>query len=262
MLKLFQNYRDYVPPVFTKAIYWLKSNLFKPNFNGNPINIIKKNRINSVQNGPFKGMMYGPYGSDKFLLARLFGSYEKELHVGIEKIINLKPDVVVVAGGGEGYYAVGLASRLPKSNVIAFEISKWGRYLTKRHAQKNGVSLEIKGFCSPHEMSLALDGSQRPAIVCDIEGGEVELMDPVLVPDLKKCHILIELHPMYIRNIEDIIVNRFKYTHKIDRMELEDRVEVDIPDSLSCKFSSQDALRAMDEVRLRGTGLWLLLSPN
>lgn len=262
MSRFFESHRNYAPPIITKTIYWLKGKLLKSTLNGNPIDIIKKNNLTSVQSGPFRGMAYGPYGADKFLLARLFGSYEKEIHDSIEKIINVNPDLVVIAGGGEGYYAVGLASRLPKSNVVSFEISKWGRYLTRRHAQKNGVSLEIKGFCSAREMLLALDGSQRPAIVCDIEGGEVDLMDPVLVPDLKKCHILIELHPMYVRNIEEIIVGRFQDTHKIDRMELEIRDESDIPDSLSSKFSSQDALRAMNEVRLRGAGLWLLLSPN
>lgn len=47
----------------------------------------------------------------------LVGSYESELHLQIEQLILERPQVVIDVGCAEGYYAVGLAQRLPDATI-------------------------------------------------------------------------------------------------------------------------------------------------
>lgn len=213
--------------------------------------------------GPFAGMRYGPYASDKGLLSRLAGTYEKETYPAVDRIIAMDPDTVVVAGSGEGYFSVGLARRLPGANVIAYELSRWGRYLTRHHAERNGVQVDIRGFCTPSELSAALQGSARPAVICDIEGGEREVLDLEAVPALKQAIILAELHPMFVDGIEELIARRFEATHSIEVMRLGERTVDDIPAKMRNTIPDDEALWAIDEMKIRGgSGAWMLLVPK
>ena len=260
--KLADYYRNFGPPRLTYALTWLQMNLFPSPFYRRQTSIIRQGRLSEVMAGPFSGMKYGPFGSDKGLLPRLLGSYERETYPCIEEIIAAAPDTVAVAGAGEGYFAVGLARRLPKSRIVAFEISKWARYLIASHARRNRVTVETEGFCSAEALSKVLDASSRPAVICDIEGGEREVLEPKSVPALRRASILVELHPMYVEGIEKTIVDRFATTHDIRRMVMGERGMDDVPAPLLDQIPPEDALWAVDEVKLRGTGLWLMLSPK
>src|ERR1700751_5228426 len=66
-----------------------------------------------ILEGPFEGMKY-PY--DVVLsscVPKLVGCYEEELHSVIEQIIRGRYSIVVNVGCAEGYYAVGLALKMP-----------------------------------------------------------------------------------------------------------------------------------------------------
>lgn len=261
MPKLADIYRQRGPATLTRVLTWIQLNIFPSPFYRRQTSIMKRGGLSKVLAGPFAGMTYGPYGSDKGLLPRLLGTYESETYPSIEAMIAAGPDTVVVAGAGEGYFAVGLARRLPTARIVGFEMSNWGRHLTAHHARLNGVKVETRGFCSPETLSAVLEASTLPAVICDIEGGEREVLDPSTVPALGRSLILVELHPMYIDGIEEIIVDRFASTHDIKRMELGRRGIEDVAPSLLEKVSADDAIWAADEVKLRGTGLWLMLTP-
>jgi hypothetical protein len=262
MVNILSSVRAFGPPIVTKFIQEIKSRIAAPHFRKNPTKILRKTQVYEIQSGPFAGIKYGPLGADKFLLPRMLGTYEKELHSHIESIIKSQPDLVVVVGGGEGYYAIGMGCRLPKSKIIVFETSKWGRYLINYYARLNQLALSTEGTCEIDNLSEAFRGSNNPVVICDIEGGELGLMDPVLVPDLRRSHILIELHPMYVKDIEDIITCRFSATHKIHKIILKCRQIEDFPASAFGDFSPEEALLVMNEVELRGSGLWLMMSPD
>ena len=76
-----------------------------------------------VQDGPFKGMKLPGTASwgNGDILPKILGTYEQELHVSIETCIARKPEVVVNIGCAEGYYAVGLAKRMPGVQVNAYD---------------------------------------------------------------------------------------------------------------------------------------------
>ena len=77
-----------------------------------------------VQSGPFKGIMIIPQymWGDGDTAAKLLGVYEDELHDFIESAIAQKPDIVINVGCAEGYYSIGLASRLPTTTVTAVDV--------------------------------------------------------------------------------------------------------------------------------------------
>src|SRR5215813_4226420 len=70
---------------------------------------------NRVLTGPFKGMIVTdqPNWDDGNSTLKLLGCYEHELWDAIELAITRKPSAVINIGCAEGYYAIGLARRLP-----------------------------------------------------------------------------------------------------------------------------------------------------
>lgn len=89
-------------------------------------NTLLKKSGSTVLSGPFQGMTYMAAGSEGSTSARLLGTYEAALHPIIEKIIKRGYQQIIDVGCAEGYYAVGLAMRMPSARVIARDL-KIGR---------------------------------------------------------------------------------------------------------------------------------------
>jgi hypothetical protein len=143
--------------------------------------------------GPFQGMQYpnrvvwGP------IPPKWYGSYECELHEVLESVIALKPRAILDIGAADGYYAVGMAKRLPESDVYAYDTDPISRLQTKTLAKLNQTSVEARGFCTAAEMTQRIIADST-FILCDIEGHEMQTLDPVSVPKLSGAHILVEMH--------------------------------------------------------------------
>ena len=114
----------------------------------------------TVMAGPFSGMRYIESSIGSALIPKLLGIYERELAPCIEEICRNRPELVVDLGAAEGYYAVGLARRLPDSRIIAFELEELGRRDLLRLAQLNGVAdrVEIRGTCAPADLIYIAKG--------------------------------------------------------------------------------------------------------
>lgn len=162
----------------------------------------------TVLTGPFAGMKLLPEGCWKSTTVspQLLGCYEAELHEPIEQEIAKRPAKVVNIGCAEGYYAVGLAMRLPPAKVIALDIDPAATEMTRRNAELNGVKVET-------EVGLydALYGADL--IVMDCEGGEVEYLNPQIVPTLAKSTVIVECHETKDLHTNQIIFDRFKDSH-------------------------------------------------
>lgn len=166
-----------------------------------------------VRGGPFEGLKYVPESSGSALLPKLLGSYESALHSVLAEAIGTPYERIVDIGCAEGYYAVGLTYRCPGIPVVAFESSPSARELCRRLADLNGVSsrVTILGECTTSALETAVLG--RSLIVCDVEGGEAELLDPVLVKGLTDCDLIVELHPFFNASIPRLMEDRFGQTH-------------------------------------------------
>lgn len=68
-------------------------------------------------------------------------------------------------------------------------------------AKRNGVTdrLDIKGHCSVEDLRLELANDDVDLLIVDIEGGELDVLDPVRIPALKTVPMIVgaprRLHP-------------------------------------------------------------------
>jgi hypothetical protein len=172
-----------------------------------------------VQAGPFEGMRIVPEASwsDGDLAAKLLGCYEEELHARLSRVIDGDYAAVVDIGCAEGYYAVGLAPRMPDSRVIAFDTSERGRRICRQNGERNGVAdrIDIRGECTRSELSDILRGGGPTFLLVDCEGAEWDLLDPVAVPGLTGCDFIVECHDFLNPRITNELRRRFESTHDI-----------------------------------------------
>jgi hypothetical protein len=184
-----------------------------------------------VRAGPFAGMRYVDRSVGSCFIPKLLGTYERELAPKIEWICQQEPKLVVDLGAAEGYYAVGLALRIPRARVIAFELEPAGQAALRRMAELNGVAdrLNVRGRCAPADLAAALEGHPRPVVICDVEGDEAALLDSERVGGLQDATLLVETHEFVRRGITDELCGRFARSHRIERIWQEPRSRAEFP---------------------------------
>ena len=166
-----------------------------------------------VLSGPFANMVYVPQATGSALMPKLVGSYEAELHGTLEKIAATDYLTIIDVGCAEGYYAIGLAMRLPNARIYAFDIDPEARELCTAMARLNGVEkrVTVSGKCGPDDLNRLL--TEKSLIVCDCEGFESELLRPDLVPAMAQADILVELHDHVQPGLTPLLLSRFQETH-------------------------------------------------
>ncbi len=182
-----------------------------------------------VLSGPFAGTRYLSFASGSGLLPKLVGSYELEIHPAVEGAIERGYRRVINVGCGEGYYAVGFARRLPEAQIHAFDTDILARRRARQLARRNGVAerVRVKGLCRPANLrGLAGPGS---LIVCDCEGCELYLLDPVRVPELAATDLIVELHDFIDPTLSATLLERFRRTHEIEIFSMADRSTLHLP---------------------------------
>lgn len=172
-----------------------------------------------VQRGPFSGMVIVPRTSwgDGDSAAKLLGIYEDELHSYVDDAIKRNPDLILNIGCAEGYYGVGFAARLPESTVIAVDINPQAETAVAENVAANQVK-NLKcliGKVDHSWIEQQCASAERPLLIVDCEGAELDLLDPTKVPALSKASFLIECHDCMIPGITNTLVQRFSSTHDI-----------------------------------------------
>ena len=201
--------------------------------------VLTRKTRSCVHIGPFKGMRYIPHAvhvQSSAYCPKLLGTYELELHPLVESLRAQAPyQHIVNIGAGEGYYAIGLARQLSQARLTAFEADPESRVILSRMAQLNEVAshITIREFCTPCLLQEELQNPRNTLVVCDVEGGEQELLDPASIPALSHTDILVELHDFILPGISDVIRQRFETTHRITEIAARPRQLGDWPSSLS-----------------------------
>ena len=172
-----------------------------------------------LQQGPFAGMHYPVQASEGAAAARILGLYEASLAPVIETIVARDYPLVIDVGCAEGYYAVGLARRMPAARVLARDLDPAARELCAALAEANGVAgrVEVGGAFTHADFALA--EAQRTVVVCDIEGEEERLLDPDLAPGLQQADILVECHDCFSPGLSARIAGRFAPSHHVQRID-------------------------------------------
>jgi hypothetical protein len=175
--------------------------------------------VTTVASGPFVGMSYTVQASEGGRAPRLLGAYEASLHPVIDGVIASAYPQVIDIGCAEGYYAVGLARRMPGTTVHARDTDPAARALCATLAQANGVAERVVIGGEVTHADLALCAADRTFVLCDIEGGEGWLLDPALAPGLAAADILVEVHEGMQPGLLATLTGRFAATHRITRID-------------------------------------------
>ena len=211
-----------------------------------------------VVSGPFQGMNYVGASVGSALVPKLVGSYEVELSGAIEHMARHGYDRIFNVGCAEGYYAVGLALRSPKTTVFAFDLAPEAARLCRELADLNGVATRVvfSGACDPAKLNGMIEGDC--AILCDCEGYEMTLLDPDLAPRLKDVDMLVELHGATDPNVSitRTLLQRFETTHRSEIIPVVERDPSAYP--VLQKLSPEDQALAINEFRAdtKEWGLW------
>ena len=99
-----------------------------------------------ITRGPFKGMDFLAESAEGCHIAKLIGTYEQPLHPHIERISESSYKKVINIGCAEGYYATGLALRMPNSKIFAYDTNKKAQEACCQLAKKNKVIDRVEVF--------------------------------------------------------------------------------------------------------------------
>ena len=174
-----------------------------------------------VLSGPFKGMDYAIRASEGSRSARLLGVYEASLAPVIETIIARAYPLVIDVGSAEGYYAIGLARRMPGTRIMARDANPRAQALCHALAARNSVAdrVEIGGVMTHADFAICT--RQKTLILCDIEGAEADLLDPAEAPGLLTADILVECHDVMQPGLTAALAARFSASHHVTRIDRE-----------------------------------------
>jgi hypothetical protein len=168
-----------------------------------------------IQSGPFQGMQYLEHSYWNLYYPKLLGTYEQELSAHIEQMILQEPPLIINVGAGEGYFAVGIARRLPNSQVVAFEATASERDRLARMCALNGVEGQvcIRATCEPQLLGQAMSQSLSPYVICDVEGYEDQLLRPEQLTNVEGATFLVEVHEFTKPSLRQELLARFQKTH-------------------------------------------------
>ena len=168
----------------------------------------------------------------------------------LEVAIEMQPKTIANVGSADGYYATGLALRLPDAIMHAYDLAPTARELTGETARINGVAerVLVHGRCRNLPADLDL-------LVCDIEGAEGDLLH---AEALSSTMVIVETHDHAVPGITEVVVNRFAATHDVDVLGSMD----DERAALLAWLSQRDREIALDEMRAGAGQSWLVMRPH
>jgi hypothetical protein len=100
-------------------------------------------------------------------------------------------------------------------------------------------------------------------LISDVEGYEVDLLDPVLVPELANVTMLVEVHDSKMPDCTRRVTEKFEATHTVQHIGQQKRVIQDYPyrDVASMLFPSLVERYGVNEFRNVGNA-WVWLEPR
>jgi hypothetical protein len=205
-----------------------------------------------VASGPFKGTVLDYEALPVHTAPKLLGTYEKEIASFIEDAIVRRPKNVVNIGTSDGYYAVGLARRLPEATIFASDADPKSLAATMRNAELNAVADRLVPIGILHPGGLGgLLKARHSLVIMDCEGAEFELLDPKRDPSLVTADIIVEIHEDRGDPLQ--LAQGFTATHTTSRALRAARIASDMP----IDIPGVDPLAAMDERRSEQSWLYL-----
>jgi hypothetical protein len=211
-----------------------------------------------VLQGPLQGLDFIEHSAEGCHIAKLLGCYEQPLQPYITTAVKKGYLTILNIGCAEGYYAVGLALAMPNARSLAFDTDSKAQVACKELAVKNGVDdrVKVSGLFSPADFANYDQASTL--VFCDIEGAELELLDPEIAPALSSMDLIVESHECLRPGITDILIMRFSATHDVQLVSDNGSRQLDNVPAWFRQLSHLDQLLATWEWR-SGPTPWLVM---
>ena len=217
--------------------------------------------------GPFKGMKISSEHvswGDGDLATKILGVYEK---VVLDKIVKLSKSVsgpFIDIGSADGYYVIGTTYTGLFQQAHAFEINPKGQEATQYNAHINSVTdkVHIHGLANKREIKPLIALHKEALVLIDIEGAEFDLLDTDMLETLRKCTLIIESHPLFIKNGFEREKEMLKMASKHFEIEKLNGQFVSPNEFDELKeFSDNERLLSFSENR-QWAGYWFLMTPR
>ena len=220
---------------------------------------------NRVLSGPFQGLRYGDLSFGSTHLPKLLGTYERELAGFFSRAVLRQYETFINLGCAEGYYTNGIAHALKErtdgklARVTGFDVNEKALDESRRISALNGLHVTVTQQFDFRSESW---GEGKTLVICDVEGAEIDLVQPSRIPNLNRTDLMIEIHDTDGRTaILDELQQRFAVTHASCVILFKPRVGTDFPTDVFPPMDDRVKLEAMDERRKRGMR-WLHLKSN
>lgn len=213
----------------------------------------------TVKGGIFAGMKIHAttsWGADQFTV--LSGQYESELYSIILHASRQSYGAFLDIGCANGFYAVGFAMISKDCDIVAYDMDDNARRITALNAELNGVSdrVLIKDKAEASELGKTISSYGSALILVDIEGGELDLINPSKCPELLKCDLLIEVHGQ-TDEVTNTLIKRFCASHRPTIIARQPRNPFQL-EGLNCSFEDE-AWILVSEGRGISKNNWLFL---
>lgn len=221
-------------------------------------NTVLQQHGTKVWEGPVQGLDFLPQSAEGCHIAKLMGCYEQPLQPYIQAAIDAQYPLVFNIGCAEGYYAVGMARHMPNTRVLAFDLNPRAQQVCTELAAKNAMSERIQVGALFRPQDFAPYAGQRVLVVCDIEGAERGLLDPVLAPALAGFDLIVESHDCLVPGTTRLLTERFAATHEIAFVEDDGQRQLGNAPAWFKNLAHLDQLLAVWEWR-SGPTPWLVM---
>ncbi len=212
-----------------------------------------------VAQGPLAGLDFLDRSAEGCHVAKLIGTYEQPLQPHISAAISGGYDTILNIGCAEGYYAVGMARRMANTRVLAFDTDPNARATCAALAVKNGVADRVTIGELFTSADFAAHAAGRVLVMCDIEGAEAALLDPVTAPVLRNMDVIVEAHECLVAGVTQTLIDRFAPTHDIALVEDDGQRQLDTAPAWFRRLAHLDQLLATWEWR-SGPTPWLVMT--
>ena len=212
-----------------------------------------------ILEGPFRGMDFLSHSAEGCHIAKLLGCYEQPLFDHIEQAIARNYATILNIGCAEGYYAVGMARRMPGARVHAFDTNEKARQICSELAAKNGVTAQVTIGALFTPQDFAAHANKKLLVLCDIEGAEKDLLGSAALPWLADADLIVESHECLIPGVTQLLMERFAETHEIRLIEDNGQRQLANPPAWFRTLAHLDQLLATWEWR-SGPTPWLVMT--
>ena len=213
-----------------------------------------------VRAGPFAGLTYpaGRLADVDAAIAKLLGTYEREIAWVFERAIALRLPTFIDIGCADGYYAAGMAHASPSTTTLAYDLASSARELCAETATASAVRERVRIRKRFTVDSLSAVDPAGALVLCDIEGGEVELLGSSAAAALRASVVVVEVHEDERPGAGDRLRAAFAHTHTCLTISQQPRRDAPAP---LADWGVNDRVHALRE--FRGPLLhWMLFEPR